>query len=104
MAELHGMRFTAMFTADADQQIRFGGTAGFHGHSHQLAHSPTVQDNERIFLENLAFQIGLHEFAFRIVPAETERGLGQIVGAEAEEIGDFGQFAGQQGGAWHFDH
>ena len=35
------------------------------------------------------------EFAFRVVAAETQAGLGQVVGAEAKELRAGGQFVRQ---------
>jgi hypothetical protein len=39
-----------------------------------------------------------------IVAADAERGLGEIVGAEAEELGLLGDLAGHQRGAGQLDH
>jgi hypothetical protein len=40
----------------------------------------------------------------RIVPADAEGRLGQIVGAEGEELGRLGDLGGAQGRARQFDH
>src|SRR5688572_30556107 len=44
------------------------------------------------------------EEATRVVAAETEGRLGQIVGAEGDEVSVLGDFVGEQRGAWDFDH
>ena len=59
----------------------------------QLADALDVEADERIARENALLDIGGKELA-GIVAAEAERGLGQIVGAEAEEFRLFGDVAG----------
>jgi hypothetical protein len=49
------------------------------------------------------FDIGPEETG-RIVTADTERGLGQIVGAEGEELGFLGDLASHERGARQLDH
>ena len=39
-----------------------------------------------------------------VVARDAERGLRQVVGAEAEELGFFGDLIGGEGGARQFDH
>ena len=48
MTELHGPRFTAVFTADSDLEIRTDAPTGRYGKSNQLADSVPVEDLERI--------------------------------------------------------
>ncbi len=44
------------------------------------------------------------EFALGVVAADAEGGLRQVVGAEAEEVGDGGDLVGGQSGARQLDH
>ena len=39
-----------------------------------------------------------------VVAADAEGGLGEVVGAEAEELGLFGDLVGGEGGAGQLDH
>ena len=48
MAELHGTRFTAMFTADAHLELRADVPTGRYGKSNQLANSIPIKHLERI--------------------------------------------------------
>ena len=44
------------------------------------------------------------EFALGVVAAEAKGCLRQVVGAEAEELGDGGNLSGGQSCAWQFNH
>jgi hypothetical protein len=75
-----------MFAADA--QLDVGPGPRPRSRSHAIS-SPTpsmVQADERIALEDALVHIGLQEAA-GIVAADAEGGLGQVVGAEREELG-----------------
>ena len=47
VAELHGARFTAMFTANSDLEVRSNAPTGRYGKSNQLANAIPVEDLER---------------------------------------------------------
>ncbi len=84
-----------MFAADAELEIGAGLAAAFGGDLHQLAHAFAIEADERVLLDDALALIGLQEAA-GIVAAEAICGLGQIVGAEAEEGGVLGDLVGQQ--------
>ena len=77
----------AMLAADAQLQVRPGLAAVLDRHFHQLPHALDVQHLERVVLQDAGLVVGRQEFVFRVLAAERERGLGQVVGAEGEELG-----------------
>ena len=103
MAEFHRGRITAMLAADADVQLRIDRTSQLDGKIHQLADAVLVQAGERIALEDLGVIVRGKELA-RVVAAEAEGHLCEVVGAEAEEISIFGDFIRGQGGTRDFNH
>ena len=85
MAELDGDRVTAVLTADTAVH---GGTDFLtqrYGHIHQLTNTVLIQLRERIVLVDLGVLVSGQELA-GIVTAEAKGHLGQVVGAEAEEL------------------
>ena len=93
-----------MFTADTHFQIR-GGSCGHHpqpcASSGQRHPGPRL---ERILGQDAFFHILDQEVAFGIITAVTKGHLGQVVGAEGEELGQLGNFTGGHSGARDFDH
>ena len=69
----------------------------------QLADALVVERDEGVVLEDAALLVVLQERA-GVVAAEAEGGLGQVVGAEGEELGRLGDLAGAQAGARQLDH
>ena len=61
MAELHRRRFTTMFTTDTAFQIRTDSTAFLCSHTYQLTHTILIENLERIYFQNLLFQINRKE-------------------------------------------
>ena len=57
MAELHGARFAAMFTADAHFQLRADAPTGRYGKSNQLANPVPVKNLERIVGKYTTFYV-----------------------------------------------
>jgi hypothetical protein len=57
MAELHGARLTAMFTADPDLEVRSYAPTGRYGKSNQLANSIPIKHLERIVGKYTTFDI-----------------------------------------------
>src|ERR1035437_2845398 len=103
VAELHRARLAAVLAADADFQVRVGLAAAIDRHLHQLADTFLVEDGEGIVGEDLAILVVLLELRI-VVAREAHGGLGQVVGAEAEELGFLGDVAGGERGARNFDH
>src|SRR5665811_781361 len=87
MAELHARRLTAVLTADAQLDAGLHPTALLGGHAHQLAHAALVELLERVVLEKIGLQVVGEELALGVVAREAQGGLGEVVGAEAEEVG-----------------
>ena len=56
------------------------------GDLHELADAGLVERGERVLLEDLVLDVG-HEEVAHVVAADAERGLGEVVRAEAEELG-----------------
>src|SRR5258706_1403402 len=69
----------------------------------QLADAGLVETHEGIAFDQAARQIFAQE-ASRVVAAHPERGLRQIIRAEAEKLRRLGNFAGHQSGPRQFDH
>src|SRR5207253_10205246 len=86
VAEEYRRRVAAMLAANAELQLGPRLAAAFAGDLDQLADAFDVERGERIVLEDAALLIFLEERS-RIVAAEAERGLGEIVGAKGEEFG-----------------
>src|ERR1035437_4707464 len=103
VAELHRARLAPVLAADADFQVRVGLAAAIDRHLHQLADTFLVEDGEGIVGEDLAILVVLLELRI-VVAREAHGGLGQVVGAEAEELGFLGDVAGGERGARNFDH
>ena len=103
MAERHGFRFAALFTADARFQVLTGGASAIYGTLDQGTDAVHVNGLERIACKNLPVQIIAEERA-DIVATETERHLGQVVGSEREELRLLRHSVGKQSGARDLDH
>ena len=85
VAEFDGGRVAAVFAADAQLDIGSGRLAAFDGYLHQLAYADLVQTGEGIGFKYLLLVVVAEELA-RVVTAEAERHLGEVVGAEGEEF------------------
>ena len=103
MAELHAIRVAAVFAADAELDVGPRFVALRHRHLHQLADAGLVDGGERILLDDLQFLVRPEEGA-GIVAAHAEAGLGQVVGAEAEEFGRLRDLVRGQCAARNLDH
>ena len=104
MAEADRTRIAALLAADADLQIRVGGTAQVDAHLHQHTDALDVEGFKGIVVEDPGVGVERQELVFRILAREGVDGLGQIVGTEGEELGQFGQIAGAGTGPNRFDH
>ena len=81
MAERNGGRLAAVLAADAELDVRTDGLRFGDADFHQLTDAALVNGLERVTGQDLLGHIGLQELV-RVVAAETERHLGQVVGAE----------------------
>jgi hypothetical protein len=105
-----------VFAAGAQLDARTGLVALLHGHLHELAHARLVNRGERILLHDLRLSVGAEEAAgvvavigragdppavFGDSPA-TPAYPGEVVRAEAEELGGVGNPSGDEGGMTGF--
>src|SRR5439155_19674677 len=93
----------AMLAADAELDVGTRAPSLLHCDLHELADAFLVNGSKRIFLEDLQLLIGREEGA-GIIAAHAEPGLGQVVGAEAKELGSLGDLIGRERAARHLDH
>lgn len=84
-----------MFAADTELQVVSRAPAALGGDADELAHAVEIQLHERIPLDDTLLDIGRQE-GRGVVARDTEGGLCQVVGAEGEEFGGFGDDMGAQ--------
>ena len=72
-------------------------------HFNQLADTFLIERLERVNRDDLVLDVIGQETA-DVVAAVAERHLGQVVGAEAEEVGVLGDFISRQASTWDLDH
>src|SRR3546814_6315653 len=82
-------RIAAVLPTNAEFQIRAGGAAAVLGDRNQLADAFGIEADERVLGVDALFDIGGQEPA-RVVARHAKRGLGEIVGAEAEGFSHLG--------------
>lgn len=82
-----------MLAADTQMQVGVHAAAQLAGHIHQLADALLIQLGEGIILVDLLIIVSAEELAC-VVTAEAVGQLGQVVGAEAEELSFFCHFVG----------
>src|ERR1700704_2111544 len=114
MEERNTIGITAVLTADTQLDGRIGLTAFFYGHANQLTNTFAIQCLEwvdwqdlHVFLQTWNFQtfdVLEQEFTFGIVAAIAKGGLSQVIGTEAEELGNWSNLIGGQGCTREFDH
>ena len=92
-----------MFPANAEFEVGAGGASALHRDRNQFAHPVAIQGDEGVLLQNPLIAVAFEEIA-RVVARQAESGLGQVVGAEAEEFGGLGDIPGAQGGTRQLDH
>src|SRR5690606_37773870 len=103
MAEVYRIGITRMLSTNAQLDVRPCTPSVFDSKFHQLAYADLVQAGEGVaVIDFLAFVLVVEQT--HVVTAQTKCCLGQVVGAEAEELCLFGNFFRSDGGARHFDH
>src|SRR5690606_19467759 len=75
----------AVLAANAELQVLAGGAATFGGDRNQLADAFLVDAGERILGHDFQILVGLEDRP-RVVARHAQGGLGEVVGAEAEEL------------------
>src|SRR5271165_4353849 len=92
-AEFHGGGVAAVLAADTDLDRRPGRTSLFHRHLDQLPDAFLIKGGERVLLQNAFGQVR-RQYPADVVAREAKGGLGEIVGAEAEELSLLGDLVG----------
>ena len=104
MADLDRVRVAAVLAADADLELRPGLPALLDGDAHQARHTALVDCLEGVAGQDLLLQVAADELALGVVAGEAEGGLGEVVGAEGEELGVLGDLARRERRAGDLDH
>ena len=92
-----------MFAADADFQLGLDAATFADAHFDELAYADLVEDFEGIGLDDAVFLVEFEELG-SIVTREAEGHLGEVVGAEGEEVGYGGNLVGGERCTRYFDH
>ena len=92
-----------MFAADADFQLGLDAATFADAHFNELAYANLVEDFEGIGLDDAVFLVEFEELG-SIVTREAEGHLGEVVGAEGEEVGYGGNLVGGERCTRYFDH
>src|ERR1700722_12361121 len=93
----------AMLTTNTELQRVLGLPTLCRRDADHLADALYVDRDKRVLRQNPSLNVLRQELA-GIITRQAEHGLRQVVGAEAEEIGDFGDLVGKQRGAGQLDH
>src|SRR5580704_10495922 len=106
MAELHAVEVAAMLAADADFELVAAAATLLDAPLDQHADTFGVERLERIGCKHasLLFIDIVGQETARVVAGEAHGGLGEVVGAEGEELGALCDLIGHQSGTWEFDH
>src|SRR3546814_269283 len=96
-------RVTAVLAADAELDVGARFAPAFGREVDQLPDAFDVEADERVGQEDALVDI-LRQEAARIVAADADRRLRQVVGAEREKLRRLGNLARHQRGARQFDH
>ena len=87
MAERDRARLAAVLAADPELDLGLRGPPALDRDPHQVADAVLVEHLERVPLEDPVLEVEGEELALGVVPREAERGLGQVVRPEGEEVG-----------------
>ena len=98
------LRVAAVLAAHAELEVGLGLAPEAGADAHELADAVGVDGLERVALQQALLQVGRHHPALDVVAGEPERHLGEVVGAEAEEVGLLGDLVGTDRGPRRLDH
>src|SRR5205823_6386574 len=104
VAEGNRGRVAAVFAADTDFKVTPRGPPSLDGQPHEATNPLLVDRLKWIGRQDLRLDVVPQELAFGIIARVTVRRLGEIVRAETEELGFFGQLIGDQARPRQFDH
>src|SRR5690606_29440373 len=85
VAELDARRLAAVLTTDTNLEVGASAAATLGTELDQLANTVLIQHLEGVVLQQLALDVARQE-APGVVAAQAKGGLGQVVGAEREEL------------------
>src|SRR5215207_8396440 len=86
LEERNGFGVAAVLAAYPELQLRLLLPPGPGGQPHEPTDARLVDRLERTAVDHLGLHVAVQETAFDVVAGETERGLGEIVRAEREEV------------------
>src|SRR5512145_3095376 len=92
--EVDGVGVTAVLAADADVEVGAGRPALLRGDLHHAPDALSVQRLERRDAEDAQVEVAAEERRLHVVAGEAPTHLGQVVGAEGEELGGLRDLAG----------
>src|SRR5688500_8381043 len=102
MAEPDRARLSAMLAAAADLQRVADTTSRGDRELDEFAHAFFIEHLKRIVSQDAELEI-IRQEATRVVAAQPERRLGEIVGAEREELGSPGYLIRRESRSWQLD-
>ncbi|MEY2725637.1 MAG: hypothetical protein RLZZ458_1504, partial [Planctomycetota bacterium] len=103
VAEVDGLGIAAMFAANTDLEIRTDRATVLDGGLHQATYAGLIDGLERVCRDDVVFGVVTDE-GLVVVAADTEAGLGEVIGTKAEELGSLRNLGAGHGCSWHFDH
>src|SRR6478672_3768085 len=95
VAERDRRRIAAVLAADANLEVFAHPAAALDADPHQRADAIAIDRHERIARQDAARRVDAEERR-GVVTADAEGGLGQVVGAEREELGGLRNLVGHQ--------
>src|SRR2546421_11818502 len=84
--EVHGFGIAAMLAADTDLEVGAATSTLLGGDMHQPADAVCIDGLERRYPEDAQLDVATEERALDVVAGEPPAHLGQVVGAEREEL------------------
>src|SRR5690349_988147 len=104
MEEVDRIGVAAVLTAHAELQVRARGAAFLDRDADHAPDALGVDGLERGDAEDAQLYVAAEERAFHVVPGETPAHLGEIVGAEGEELGAARDLPRDHRGPGYLDH
>src|SRR4029078_1770628 len=94
----------AVLAADAELEVVLRAPAALDGDPHQVADALLVENLERVALAHAVLEVARQELALGVVARKAQGSLGEVVGAEREEVGLLGDLVCADAGAWELDN
>ena len=104
MQEADRVGISAMLPADAHLEVGPSRPAALHGDAYELPDALSVDRRERRAVDDLLLDVARDDPTLDVIAGEADSGLGEIVGAEREEVGVVGDAIGDKAGARKLDH